>query len=275
MKTKSFRAIGTDNLRIGKCPKVGSCSLDNMKNAGHPIYEYHEYDDKIKYVVLIRDVMDKYKSGYKQDLLERVNNDGWPPIQTLYEKFYGLFYKNFTTTKVESFVSDNERIRWGVEQIVNAHQFEDDSSYYWLKYGHMTYWIWNQTQDDSDKLKDISELENVYFLELKDLSNPKFLEWLQENDERWKEYKGWAMGDTENIRERVIPHSNPTSEFFWDNMNLFWKEYTEGKIAKGLSLNSPFYPTENAEIKNILRDIELEQEVVDSIRDNHDRYIRL
>ena len=43
----------------------GSCSLDN-----HPIYEYHEYDDKIKYVVLIRDVIDKYKSGYKQDLLE-------------------------------------------------------------------------------------------------------------------------------------------------------------------------------------------------------------
>ena len=71
------------------------------------------------------------------------------PIQTLYDKFYGLFYKNFTTTKVESFVSDDERIRWGVERK------RDDSSYYWLKYGHMTYWIWNQ---GFDKLKNISEL---------------------------------------------------------------------------------------------------------------------
>ena len=50
---RAFRAIGTDNLRIGKCPKVGSCSLDNMVYVGHPIYEYHEYDDNTKYVVLI------------------------------------------------------------------------------------------------------------------------------------------------------------------------------------------------------------------------------
>ena len=56
---------------------------------------------------------------------------------------------------------------------------------------------------------------------------------------------------------------------------LFWKEYTEGKIEKGVLLNSPFYPTENTEIKDILKDIELEQESVDNIRENNERYIRL
>ena len=273
---RAFRAIGTDNLRIGKCPKVGSCSLDNMVYVGHPIYEYHEYDDNTKYVVLIRDVMDKYKSGYKQDLLEKINHDPWPPIKTPHAVFDSFFHKIFTTTKVESFVSDDERIRWGVEQIVNSHQFRGDSSYGWLNYGHMSFWIWNQTLNDSQdgQLKWISELENVYFLELKDLSNPKFMEWLQQTDETWKDYRGWSMGKTEAIR-KGIPHSNPTDEFFWDNMDLFWKEYTEGKIAKGLTLNSPFYPTENTEIKNILKDIELEQEVIDSIRDNHEKYLRL
>tara|TARA_A100001388_G_C28731500_1_gene481700 strand:+ start:186 stop:1010 length:825 start_codon:yes stop_codon:yes gene_type:complete len=273
---RAFRAIGTDNLRIGKCPKVGSCSLDNMVNVGHPIYEYHEYDDNTKYVVLIRDVMDKYKSGYKQDLLEKINHDPWPPIKTPHTVFDSFFHKNFTTTKVESFVSDDERIRWGVEQIVNSHQLRGDSSYGWLNYGHMSFWIWNQGLNDSQdgQLKWISELENVYFLELKDLSNPKFMEWLQQTDETWKDYRGWSMGKTEAIRKGV-PHSNPTDEFFWDNMDLFWKEYTEGKIAKGLTLNSPFYPTENTEIKNILKDIESEQEVIDSIRDNHEKYLRL
>ena len=48
---------------------------------------------------------------------------------------------------------------------------------------------------------------NIYFLELKDLSNPKFLIWLQEKDEKWKVVK-------------EIPHSNKTTEFFWKNMDL-------------------------------------------------------
>ena len=281
-----FHSIGTDNLRIGVSTKMASGALDSMVHTAHLIRRYHTYEDNIKYVVLIRDVMDKYKSGYKQDLLEKVDNDPWPDSESGYYPmdpkplFKSFFHRIFVTTKVESFENNNEKIRWGIDQIVNAHELNGgqrgDSSYRWLKEGHMLFKIWNQWQDDvSWTLMNLGELKNIYFLELKDLSNPKFLEWLQEKDEKWKEYRGYKAGDNPLSIRPSIPQINKTANYFWTNMDLFWKEYTEGKIEKGVLLNSPFYPTENTEIKDILKDIELEQESVDNIRENNERYIRL
>ena len=281
-----FHSIGTDNLRIGVSTKMASGALDSMVHTAHLIRRYHTYEDNIKYVVLIRDVMDKYKSGYKQDLLEKVDNDPWPDSESGYYPmdpkplFKSFFHRIFVTTKVESFENNNEKIRWGIDQIVNAHELNGgqrgDSSYRWLKEGHMLFKIWNQWQDDvSWTLMNLGELKNIYFLELKDLSNPKFLEWLQEKDEKWKEYRGYKAGDNPLSIRPSIPQINKTANYFWTNMDLFWKEYTEGKIEKGVLLNSPFYPTENTEIKDILKDIELEQKSVDNIRENNERYIRL
>ena len=281
-----FHSIGTDNLRIGVSPKMASGALDSMVHTAHLIRRYHTYEDNIKYVVLIRDAMDKYKSGYKQDLLEMVDNDPWPDSESGHYPmdpeplFKSFFHRNFVTTKVESFESNNEKIRWGIDQIVNAHELNGgqrgDSSYRWLRHGHMSFRIWNQWQNDvSWTLMNLGELKNIYFLELKDLSNPKFLEWLQEKDEKWKEYRGYRAGGNPLSIRPGIPQINKTDNHFWTNMDLFWKEYTEGKIEKGVLLNSPFYPTENTEIKDILKDIELEQESVDNIRENNERYIRL
>ena len=281
-----FHSIGTDNLRIGVSTKMASGALDSMVHTAHLIRRYHTYEDNIKYVVLIRDAMDKYKAGYKQDLLEKVDNDPWPDSESGYYPldpkpiFQSFFHRIFVTTKVESFESNNEKIRWGIDQIVNAHELNGDqrgdSSYRWLKEGHMLFKIWNQWQNDvSWTLMNLGELKNIYFLELKDLSNPKFLEWLQEKDEKWKEYRGYRVGGNPLSIRSGIPQINKTDNYFWTNMDLFWKEYTEGKIAKGVLLNSPFYPTENTEIKDILKDIELEQEIIDNIRENNERYIRL
>jgi len=281
-----FHSIGTDNLRIGVSTKMASGALDSMVHTAHLIRRYHTYEDNIKYVVLIRDAMDKYKSGYKQDLLEMVDNDPWPDSESGHYPmdpeplFKSFFHRIFVTTKVESFESNNEKIRWGIDQIVNAHELNGgqrgDSSYRWLRHGHMSFRIWNQWQNDvSWTLMNLGELKNIYFLELKDLSNPKFLEWLQEKDEKWKEYRGYRAGDNPLSIRPGIPQINKTANYFWTNMDLFWKEYTEGKIEKGVLLNSPFYPTENTEIKDILKDIELEQESVDNIRENNERYIRL
>ena len=281
-----FHSIGTDNLRIGVSPKMASGALDSMVHTAHLIRRYHTYEDNIKYVVLIRDAMDKYKAGYKQDLLEKVDNDPWPDSESGYYPldpkpiFQSFFHRIFVTTKVESFESNNAKIRWGIDQIVNAHELNGgqrgDSSYRWLRHGHMSFRIWNQWQNDvSWTLMNLGELKNIYFLELKDLSNPKFLEWLQEKDEKWKEYRGYRAGGNPLSIRPGIPQINKTDNHFWTNMDLFWKEYTEGKIAKGVLLNSPFYPTENTEIKDILKDIELEQESVDNIRENNERYIRL
>jgi len=286
MKLVYFDSIGTDNLGIGVAMKMASGALESMAYEGHRIQKYHNYEDNIKYVVLIRDVMDKYKSGYKQDLLKKLENDPWPDSESgdypldPEPTFKSFFHRIFATTKVKSFESNNEKIRWGIDQIVNAHELNggqrDDSSYRWLKEGHMLFKVWNNGDyyhGEGIPLMPMSELENIYFLELKDLSNPKFLEWLQEKDEKWKEYKGYKY--TPDSILSGIPQINKTDNHFWTNMDLFWKEYTEGKIAKGVFLNSPFYPTENTEIKDILKDIELEQEIVDNIRENNERYIRL
>ena len=238
-----FHSIGTDNLRIGVSPKMASGALDSMVHTAHLIRRYHTYEDNIKYVVLIRDAMDKYKSGYKQDLLEMVDNDPWPDSESGHYPmdpeplFKSFFHRIFVTTKVESFESNNEKIRWGIDQIVNAHELNGgqrgDSSYRWLRHGHMSFRIWNQWQNDvSWTLMNLGELKNIYFLELKDLSNPKFLEWLQEKDEKWKEYRGYRAGDNPLSIRPGIPQINKTANYFWTNMDLFWKEYTEGKITK-------------------------------------------
>ena len=195
-----FYSIGTDNLGIGISMKMGTGTLDSMVYPGHRIQKYHVYENNIKYVVLIRDVMGKYKSGYKQDLLEKLENDPWPDNHSGHYPFApaghskSFFHRIFITTAVKSFESNDKRIRWGIEQMVNAHRHPevdyDKSHLQWLKEGHMDFKRWNQYQEDDVSLMKMSELENIYFLELKDLSDPKFLEWLQDKDEKWKEYNG-------------------------------------------------------------------------------------
>jgi hypothetical protein len=283
----TFASVGTDKISIGISNKMGSTSLRVIIDPHQfgPVYntDVHKtlnsikkndtYDENTKYVILIRDVMDKYKSGYKQDLLQQMidiipgktypEDNHQAPLPINYS-----FRRIFTTKKIDSFVTDDKNIRWGMNQIVNSHDIADiyesvsQTNSTWFEKWHMNFKRWNHSQENDMSLIEFNKLKNVYFLELKDLSNPKFLIWLQEKDEKWKVVK-------------EIPHNNKTPEYFWKNMDLFWKEYREGKIAKGVLLGSPFYPTENPEIKDILKDIELEQEVVDNIRKYNKRYIKL
>ena len=61
----NFESIGTDKLSIGRRIKMGSISLDYLP------FKIHNLLDETKIVVvLIRDVMDKWKSGYIQELVE-------------------------------------------------------------------------------------------------------------------------------------------------------------------------------------------------------------
>ena len=56
-----FISIGTDKLSIGKRIKMGTRSLDTL-----PFKQYGVLGKNQTTVVLIRDVLDKWKSGYKQ-----------------------------------------------------------------------------------------------------------------------------------------------------------------------------------------------------------------
>ena len=299
-----FRSVGTDNLVIGLCKKMGSTALnvlsDNDKNlyfyAGKNTFrnekKYNESRDfpgiwpfssgkpnevvnnfileNRSYVVLIRDVLDKWKSGYHEELrptaitfydcpknypwFDNVKGDVVGGVEALAEPPLGS-----TPPRFNKLMSDLHNIENGLECLYQ---------------GHAEFWRWNDGAIIS--LLELSKYENVYFLDLKDLSNPKFLEWLQEKDEKWKGVE-------------KIEHFHATTVESWQYIDSFWKKYSEGKILKDKILVSPFYDdlpgwedlAKRVPIGKVSpqrpflnRILKQEQEQVDFIRE-HDRYIRL
>ena len=271
-----FISIGTDKLSIGKRIKMGTRSLDTL-----PFKEYSVLGKNQTIVVLIRDVIDKWKSGYKQELEEKFEHgtnlfnfielpENLNPnaLRRFWQRFKYGYYTTYTNPDKVTLV--------GLEILSKLHDYYADLS--WIHYSHAEFWMWN---DDYHKsLWELSLNPNVYFLDLKDLSNPKFLEWAQKVDDDWK-------------KVIEIPHNNETLEKFWPSMELLWKEYNEYKILKGEILVSPFFQTKLPDFiedkEFIYREVDSEttlkfavhfkllefhQDSVDYIRDSHERYLK-
>jgi len=250
----NFESIGTDKLSIGKRIKMGSISLDYLP------FEIHNLLDETKIVVvLIRDVMDKWKSGYIQELVEymegrKLGHPTNPELRQFLSRLKTGYYKTFT--------NPDDVTKEGLEILGKLHDSYSNLS--WMTQHHAEFSKWNNTPYEIPKnnkeLKLYTELPNIYFLDLKDLSNPKFLEWLQERDDRWK-------------KVLEIPHKNKTPLKLWPQMELFWKEYNENKVLKGKKLASPFFNT-HSKFDLHFELCEFTQERIDYIRNNHDRYLR-
>ena len=99
--------------------------------------------------------------------------------------------------------------------------------------------------------RSLYDQENVFFIELKDLSNPKFLDWIKEKDKDWKVVKS-------------IPHKNKTSNILKKNVRLFWNEYKTDE-----SLFNPYL------FESLQLAISQKQKEVDYIRKHNKRYIKL
>ena len=263
----NFLSIGTDKLSIGKQLKMGTSSLDTL-----PFKQYDVLNKNQTAVVLIRDVIDKWKSGYKQeleeyiedicdDLLERPENLNPNVLRRFWQRFKHGYYTTFT--------NPDEVTSVGLEILSKLHDYYADLN--WIHYRHAAFWGWNNRYFDlhggvvkeSLSLWELSLNPNVYFLDLKDLSNPKFLEWAQKVDDDWK-------------KVIEIPHQNSTLNKFWPQMELLWKEYNEGKILKGKILASPFFEETTLKLKFDVhfKLLEFHQDSVDYIRDNHERYLK-
>jgi hypothetical protein len=269
--------MGTDKLSIGKQFKMGTSSLDIL-----PFKQYGVLNKNQTTVVLIRDVLDKWKSGYKQELQEYMEDETNlfkfidrpenlnPNALRRFWKRLGGYYTTFTNPDTVTLV--------GLEILSKLHDYYADLS--WIHCNHAEFWRWNYHELTTLSLWELSLNPNVYFLELKDLSNPEFLEWAQKLDDDWK-------------KVIEIPHENETPEEFWPQMELLWKEYNEGKILKGKILASPFFETKlpdfidgkeftYREIDSVTRlkfDVhfkllEFHQDSVDYIRDSHERYLK-
>ena len=254
-----FENVGTELVRIGINNKMGSTSikfLDGLKN-------FQTFDEDKITVVLLRDAFDKFKSGYLQELngfftfeppplttyllnsesideeISTSNKSVEDILQNLHggkvprknRQVFGIstnpnmveFWNRVSNGYYKTFTLDDEVTRIGLETMAKLHGI--DKNIGWIYYNHGIFWKWNTVNDIS--LFDLGQYSNTYFLELKDLSNVKFLQWLQDTDDNW------------NIVEE-IPHMNIKSNSILEKqLDIFWEEYYNDDILRDKKLFNP------------------------------------
>jgi hypothetical protein len=298
-----FENIGTEKVTIGLRLRMGECTLKSLPET-YPSVFLNEHDARNyvnsnrKVVVLIRDAVDRWKSGYYQNFKNEIR-------KRVQDKFRGNFYSYFlqplfensfnTFVDVDSDILDAIGEMHDIEKsdptILNTDNRVEIS---WMWEDHATFWQWNNLYPIDQQLYLLVQ-DNVYFLELKDLSNPKFLEWLRKQDKAWEGVKSInkisSSGDLGGWHKTLHQHEDGiidsqdmwgcfTPPGFWPSMDLFWKEYKEGEIIQDKALGCPFYELPgNSRWRfftggcDLLEKVKKEQKVIDFIRDNHERYI--
>jgi hypothetical protein len=267
-----FISIGTNKLAIGLCQKMAyttiSEALLSSKMKGIFKYEYSFKNDKI-YVVLIRDVIDKWRSGYLQELdnlspLNLWSHMGLPrssiPSEQPIGYRFNFLIKNTRDLRVwvEPDMSDSKREGLDIEKFCEIHDVNNDLSWMWSK--HAQFWKWNHFTLHS--LSHMSKFENIYFLELDDLSNPKFLKWLQEKDEKWK-----AVEEIPRYGKHTNSGNGPLSKF----LDSFFKEYQAGNILQDKKLVSPFYGDHSLFERHLYNNLHIEKfDIRDNISNDFD-----
>ena len=233
--TVLFNGIGTDKVVIGHSAKMGSTSLDHFQQDNSEFIKYlknEPYDENKIYVVLIRDIMKLWKSGYIYELLlllenlyyhdnvtnlhgienlwigEPVSWEGITPLQDFATRLKNGYYLNKE-------IDEHDFIfKCGIEAMCKLHNKWGDVS--WMSNGHA---IFHQHISPATiRLWELSLLPNVYFLGLEKLSNPKFLKWLQEKDRLF-----------ENVRENFIGHHGDklSNSNISKTLDLLWEKYDD------------------------------------------------
>lgn len=232
--TVLFNGIGTDKVVIGKSARMGSTSLDEFRANNEFLKEFNDesYDENKIYVVLIRDIMNLWKSGYIYELKvfledifyhDKVSNlcgienlwigksvswEGITPLQDFVTRLRNGYYLN-------NKIDEHDYIfKCGIEAICRLHNKWGDVS--WMYGGHAVFY--EHISPATISLWELSLLPNVYFLDLSRLSNPKFLKWLQEKDRLF-----------ENVEEDFIGHFGDklSNSNISKTLDLFWEKYDD------------------------------------------------
>jgi hypothetical protein len=269
-----FNSYGTEKVAIGFNPKVGSSSVGSLHPTHKEINNFTEFDDNQIYVVIIRDVLERWASGQKQEIISELKKE-CPQVDSKWLDLVKIptFRKKPDNDNLLVSLGDNveENFLKYPEYIYNV--FSRVSN--WYHKSHSDIFSWNHASHKCSFGLLMSK-PNIYFLDLKDLSNPKFLKWLQKIDSRWNEVK-------------EIGHDNKTG-LFWENIVLFWKEFKEGVILKDkpklnlevLSINDedsdyihqgPEVYVPHGPLAKFYTDTQ--QSIIEYIRNQHERYIRL
>ena len=274
LKTEKLDAFCGKNVSIGSCVKMGSSTLGTecTKDSNSlSLKKISLINDNTHNIVLIRDVFDKWLTGMYQEILEpafsrfsiNLNSDLLHLLETGYWENQSI---------IESLDSDNsQRVKHTkkfIDSMVKLYEWNGATDLNWMIEGHARFWMWNDEADVESSIQSqmgllsYVDLENYYFLELKDLSNPKFIKWLGEQDSSWKNVKF----EIENQRPS---HIKPQFKKFWD-------EYNEQKICKGSFLVSPYANIlENKNMMPMTKEkFNFNRDIVEHIRKSHPRYLK-
>ena len=257
-----FQNVGTKRIGIGQCAKVGTMSLLGISELSHQqqprkklVHHFREvihdgeFKTNKKYVILLRDVFDKWKSGM---WMESQSKEGLFYRSNVFEFFNKNIFKN-------GFRKNTSATKTALQVMSLLHNPRSPYGTEWMFRGHGMFWKWNNFNEIPINI--YAHLPNIYFLDLKDLSNPKFLDWLCEQDSDWK-----------SVTE--IPHRNKSGhkDIFWKQMKLFWTEYDGGLILGDKVLVSPLSTRNKFDVIDSM--FNQEQMTIDFIRKHHNRYLK-
>lgn len=274
---------GTDLVGINAHEKLGSTSIKIMGTN----YDKKEYKDDIrenktkKFVIVIRDTFSRWKSGYLEDMKPAFRDnrhnlklfqqhDVYHPNPKFLSQLQKEEIDSFSYDSV-IFKDDHHSFAHGMDTLTKIHMVDKDVD--WMCNGtHSKFYTWTSEQE---YISDLMKLENVYFVDLKNLSGEAFHKWLCEIDDTFTEIK---IGHSNNR----ISHS-----LINRNIDLFWKEFFEGKLPHKLNdidkMTIPFYndlipdwyDKSNLRVFEPYHELcKFAQSTVDYIRSNHERYIR-
>jgi len=153
-----FTAVGIGNLWIGigrKCASTTIYKLSEKYSFKQKRFKEHEIND-VKFVVLIRNVWEKWRSGLMTD-----------------SPYINYEYKNFDLNR-EDFVGNKDKLgkysfKHFYNDIIKYHAPESDLSWMWNQ-DHTKFWQWNN--DSMNSLKELSIRENFYFLDISLFTSP-------------------------------------------------------------------------------------------------------
>ena len=240
-KKETFHVYGfSSKLQIPHCLKLGCVSMTDLEENYNDLNYFETFfSEETIYIIRLKDVYEKWESGYMTELINHETDRDKRGIMCLHE--------------VESFDDSDENTNLIKNFFTKVHKIEEDKSFTWVSSNHANinnFGMENTLLYHKDE-RSLHDEENVFFVELKDLSNPKFLDWVKEKDSDWKVVES-------------IPHRNGTSEIFKKNLNLFWEQNgTEEKLF------NPYIS------KSLQLAISQKQKEVDYIRKHNKRYIKL